>query len=192
MSLEPLKKPPELDRAVTAFVGLGSNLGDKPEMFRKALQKMDQLPGTAAVALSPLYYSDPIDVDGGEFLNGVAGLQTTLSPYELWKSLEKIELSLGRTAKGEKRPRTIDLDILLHGDNVVDSSFLSIPHPRMAERAFVLRPLTDLSPEAAVPPKNMTVARLWEQLLDKDSLRPATDIKIAEFFTPELIDEGHR
>ncbi len=144
------------------------------------------------VALSPLYYSDPIDVDGGEFLNGVAGLQTTLSPFELWKSLEEIELSLGRTAKGEKRQRTIDLDILLHGGNVVDSSFLSIPHPRMAERTFVLRPLTDLSPETVVPPKNITVARLWERLLDKDGLRPATDIKIAELFTPELIDEGHR
>jgi 2-amino-4-hydroxy-6-hydroxymethyldihydropteridine diphosphokinase len=192
MSLEPSKKLPELDRAVTAFVGLGSNLGDKPEMFRKALQKMDQLPGTAVVALSPLYYSDPVDVDGGEFLNGVAGLQTTLSPFELWKSLEEIELSLGRTAKGEKRQRTIDLDILLHGDNVVDSSFLSIPHPRMAERAFVLRPLTDLSPEAVIPPKNITVARLWERLLDKDDLHPATDIKIAEIFAPELIDEGHR
>lgn len=192
MTSEAAQKLRGPDDPVAAFIGLGSNIGDRPGLFREAIRLMDRLPGTTVAALSPLYYTDPVEIDGEEFLNGVAHLQTTLAPERLWISLEKIELILGRTAKGEKRPRTIDLDLLVHGTHVVDSPSLSIPHPRMAGRAFVLRPFNDLAPEVMIPPGNRTVAQLWGRLVDKGGVRPATDLEPTEIMSATLIDEGRR
>lgn len=192
MISEPAKKPRERDESVAAYIGLGSNIGDRLALFREALRLMDRLPGTTVAALSPMYYTDPVDIDGDEFLNGVARLQTTLAPEKLWTSLEEIESTLGRTAKGEKRSRTIDLDLLVHGTHVVDSPSLSIPHPRMAWRAFVLRPFNDLAPEVMIPPGNRTVAQLWEKLVDKGGVRPATDLQPIEIRSATMIDEGYR
>ena len=140
-------------------------------MFREAINKLRRLPGINEVILSPLYFTDPVGIDGEEFLNGAAQIQTTLSAVELWRTLERIELSLGRTAKNHKQPRTIDLDILLYGDSVVKMPQLSIPHIALAERGFVLRPLCDLAPQALVPPTGITVAELWDHLADKNGLR---------------------
>lgn len=140
-------------------------------MFREAMNKLRRVPGTAELVLSPLYFSDPVGMDGGEFLNGVARIRTTLPPIALWQEIERIEVSLGRTDKGRKRPRTIDLDLLLYGECVVKTPQLCIPHAALAERSFVLRPLCDLAPQALVPPAGVTVAELWEQLAGKDNLR---------------------
>ena len=173
--------PPSAGRGAEVFFGIGSNLGDRREMFRRALAEMFRIPQTHFVALSPLYYTDPVDGAGPEeFLNGVARLDTTLGPLELLGYIEIIEAMLGRKTKGDYGPRTIDLDILLFGDRVVDSARLVIPHPRMTERAFVLRPLDDLAPDFTVPPDGPTVAEFWRRLADKSGVRPATDIKITD------------
>ena len=163
----------------TAFVGMGSNLGDREEMFRRALAMMHDLPRTHVTGLSPLYYTKPEDGAGpGEFLNGVTRLETALSPSVLLTALEQIERTLGRMAKGDYQPRTIDLDLLLYGDRVLDSPPLVVPHPRMTRRAFVLQPLSDLAPATAIPPGILTAAEHLAQLGDSGTLRPATDVNL--------------
>jgi len=165
----------------TAYVGLGSNLGDRQEMFTQALAMMNQIPHTRVAALSALYSTDPEDGAGpGEFLNGVARLETALTPGELLTGLEQIERRLGRMSKGDYRPRTIDLDLLLFGDLILDSPPLVVPHPRLTTRAFVLRPLCDLAPGTLIPPKNMTAADYWARLTSRGSIRPAVGVNRTE------------
>jgi len=193
MSPEPKNNPPRPGAAEVAFIGMGSNLGDRRKMFRRALEMIGRLPQTKVVALSPLYYTDPADgIGGGEFLNGIARLATKLAPLELWRSLQEIEISLARKDKGKNRPRTIDLDLLLHGRRVLNSPALVIPHPRMTERAFILRPFLDLAPDAVVPPLNLTVAQLWRRLPDQSGVQPATDIEITEILPHVPTGEGQR
>jgi 2-amino-4-hydroxy-6-hydroxymethyldihydropteridine diphosphokinase len=192
MSPESPQQPPGHTPEVVAYIGLGSNLGSRHEMFRRALRLIESLPGVTLTTISPLYYTDPVGVAGAEFLNGVAGLRTTLTPPELWQALVNIELDLGRTAKGARQPRTIDLDVLVHGEQVVDSPQLQLPHPRLAERAFVLRPLHDVAAELIIPGLHRTVAQLWEQLPVKEGIRPAPAIPLAECTSTQPIDESHR
>ena len=191
MSSEPEHKPPHPLTTQTVYVGLGSNIDNRREMFRRALEMMDNIPDTKVTALSPLYYTDPIDCPGGgEFLNGVARLQTKLEPLEFWKSLAEVEIKLERKDKGKSRPRTIDLDVLLYGCLEFNSPSLVIPHPRIAGRAFVLRPLFDLAPDAVVPPDNLTVAELWQPAANKSGVRPAEDIEITEILPHRDTYEG--
>lgn len=129
------------------FVGLGANLGDREATLRSALQAMAQLPGTRVERVSPLYGSAPVDAGGPDYLNAVAALATTLTPQALLQALQAIEQSAGRERPYRNAPRTLDLDILWFGDQVIHTPTLTVPHPRMAERAFVLRPLADLVPE---------------------------------------------
>ncbi|WP_298210110.1 2-amino-4-hydroxy-6-hydroxymethyldihydropteridine diphosphokinase [Acidovorax sp.] len=129
------------------FVGLGANLGDREAALRSALQAMAQWPGTRVVRVSPLYRSAPVDAGGPDYLNAVAEIATTLTPEALLQALQSIEQSAGRERPYRNAPRTLDLDILWFGDRVIDTPELTVPHPRMAERAFVLRPLADLVPE---------------------------------------------
>ncbi len=193
MSSEPKNNPPCPKVAEAAFIGMGSNLGDRRKMFHRALEMIGRLPQTKVVALSPLYYTDPADgIGGGEFLNGVARLATKLAPLKLLKSLQEIETSLERKDKGKNRPRPIDLDLLLHGGRVLNSPALVIPHPRMAKRAFILRPLFDLAPDAVVPPLNLAVAQLWQRLTNQGGVRPATDIEITEILPHSPTGEGQR
>ncbi len=130
-----------------AYVGLGSNLGDREETIRAALAA---LPGV--VAVSELRETDPVGVvDQPAFLNGAAALETRLSPRELLDTLLAVEQQLGRERRERWGPRTIDLDLLLYGAETVSEPGLTVPHPRLHERRFALEPLVELDPELAIP-----------------------------------------
>lgn len=129
-----------------AYVGLGANLGEREAALRQALAALGQCPGTRVLRVSPLYGSAPVDASGPDYLNAVAEVATTLAPEALLQALQAIEQSAGRERPYRNAPRTLDLDILWFGDQVIGSPALTVPHPRMDERAFVLRPLADLVP----------------------------------------------
>lgn len=137
--------------AERVFVGLGANLGDPRATLARALEALARLPQTRLVAASPLYRSAPVDARGPDFLNAVAELSTTLGPRDLLLALQSIEQTQGRERPYRHAPRTLDLDLLLYGQRVVDEPGLTVPHPRLHQRAFVLRPLADLAPELEHP-----------------------------------------
>jgi 2-amino-4-hydroxy-6-hydroxymethyldihydropteridine diphosphokinase len=130
-----------------AYVGLGSNLGDREATIRRAIAA---LPGVLAV--SELRETDPVGVTAQPaFLNGAIALETELSPRELLETLLAVERQLGRERRERWGPRTIDLDVLLYGGETVDEPGLTVPHPRLHERRFALEPLAELDPELVVP-----------------------------------------
>ena len=134
-----------------AFVGLGANLGDPQAALSDALERIARLPGTRLVAQSRRYRSAPVEADGPDFFNAVAELQTTLEPLELLRELQAIEHHHGRQRPFVNAPRTLDLDLLLYADRVLASDELTLPHPRMHRRAFVLLPLAELDPVIVAP-----------------------------------------
>jgi len=137
---------------VSAFVGLGANLDDPREQVRRAFGELAQLPKSELVAKSSLWRSAPVGyANQPEFVNAVAKLETGLSADDLLAELQKVEAAHGRERSFPNAPRTLDLDLLLYGDEVRDSPRLKLPHPRMHERAFVLRPLVEISPDAVIP-----------------------------------------
>ncbi len=138
---------PQARARVSVFIGLGANLGERKATLRTALTAIGQLPGTQLLRVSPLYGSAPVDAGGPDYLNAVAELATTLTPQALLQALQSIEQSAGRERPYRNAPRTLDLDILWFGNQVINTPELTVPHPRMAERAFVLRPLADLAPD---------------------------------------------
>jgi len=138
---------PRATPTVSVFIGLGANLGDREATLRAALAAIGRLPGTQLLRVSPLYGSAPVDAGGPDYLNAVAEATTTLAPEALLQALQSIEQAAGRERPYRNAPRTLDLDILWFGDCVMDTPALTVPHPRMAERAFVLRPLADLVPD---------------------------------------------
>ena len=135
--------------AVTAFIGIGGNLGQARATVLAAIEVLAQLPQTQLIARSPLYGSAPLgaNADGPTYVNAVAQLHTRLSADQLLNELHRIEQQYGRERTYKNAPRTLDLDILLYGDAIMNSDTLTIPHPRMHERAFVLYPLFDLKPD---------------------------------------------
>lgn len=151
---------------VQAFIGIGSNLGDRLAHCRAALERLALLPGTTLKRVSPFLESEPQEgVEGGLFLNGVAEIATSLSPRELLGYLQSIEAALGRAP--DHRPgtaRTMDLDILLFGDTVMDEPGLTIPHPRLAKRRFVLAPLVALAPALRHPVLKVPATELLRRL----------------------------
>jgi 2-amino-4-hydroxy-6-hydroxymethyldihydropteridine diphosphokinase len=137
-----------------AYIGLGANLGDREATIRAALALLGAEPGISVVGVSRLRETDPVGfVDQPRFLNGAAAVETTLGPRELLDRLLAIERRLGRRRGEGPRfgPRPIDLDLLLFGGEIVAEPGLRIPHPRLAERAFVLEPLAELAPDLVVP-----------------------------------------
>jgi 2-amino-4-hydroxy-6-hydroxymethyldihydropteridine diphosphokinase len=137
-----------------AYVGLGANLGDRERTIRRALELLDVEEGIELVAVSTLRETDPVGyADQPPFLNGAAAVDTELAPRELLERLLEVERELGRVrAEGPRYgPRTIDLDLLLYGDLVVDEPGLTVPHPRLAERRFALEPLHELDPDLRLP-----------------------------------------
>ena len=136
----------EGERPALVYVGLGANLGEREAALRSALAAIGQLPGTRVTRVSPLYGSAPVDAGGPDYLNAVAELPTALAPQPLLQALQSIEQAAGRQRPYRNAPRTLDLDILWFGGQAIDTPELTVPHPRMAERAFVLRPLADLVP----------------------------------------------
>ena len=131
-----------------AYVGLGANLGDRAAMLRAALEQLAAEPGLEVVAVSPVRETEPVGYhDQPRFLNAAAAVETELPPRELLDRLLGIERRLGRTREGPRfGPRTIDLDLLLYGDEQIDEPGLEVPHPRLHERLFVLEPLLELDP----------------------------------------------
>jgi 2-amino-4-hydroxy-6-hydroxymethyldihydropteridine diphosphokinase len=140
---------------LSAWIGLGSNLGDGPAVLRSALKRLQGLPKTRLLRCSSLYRSEPWgDPDQPPFTNAVAELETGLEPTELLTALLEIESQMGRV-RGDRRwgPRLIDLDLLLFDDRVMDLPELTLPHPLMHQRAFVLVPLAELDDGLLVPGK---------------------------------------
>lgn len=135
-----------------AYVGLGANLGEPRRQLLAALEDLGRIPGTRVAARSSLYRSAPIGyADQPDFVNAVAMLDTELRPAELFAALQQIERRYGRERSFPNAPRTLDLDLLLYGGEQIDTPALSVPHPRMHERAFVLAPLLELDSAAVIP-----------------------------------------
>lgn len=149
----------------SAFVAIGGNLGDARATVLRAMDDLDALPQTRVGARSSLYRSAPVDATGPDFINAVVAIDTALTPHELLAALQRIELDAGRERPYRNAPRTLDLDLLLYGDEVLDTPLLTLPHPRMTQRAFVLRPLAEIapgrvSPEALAQVADQPIARL--------------------------------
>ncbi len=142
-----------LSQKVRAYVGLGANLGDREGTIRRALALLGSRPGIDVAAVSTLRETDPVGyLDQPRFLNGAAALDTTLPARALLATLLDVERELGRTRDGPRLgPRTLDLDLLLYGEETLAEPGLAVPHPRLHERAFVLEPLAELDPELVVP-----------------------------------------
>jgi len=136
-----------------AFVGLGANLGDREATLRRAVELLAADPEIELVAVSTLRETDPVGyLDQPRFLNGAVEVETTLLPRELLDRLLGVERALGRERTGPRfGPRTIDLDLLLYGEEQVDEPGLRVPHPRLHERGFALEPLAELDPALVVP-----------------------------------------
>jgi len=144
-----------------AHVALGANLDDPAATLRAAFDALAALPGTRLVARSALYRSAPVGVSGQpDYLNAVAALDTQLSAPALLAALLAIETARGRTRDYHHAPRTLDLDLLLYADEVIDQPGLAVPHPRMHERAFVLVPLAEIAPAAVIPGRGPVAALL--------------------------------
>lgn len=147
-----------------AYVALGANLGDREGTVRRALALLESRPGVTVVRASTLRETEPWGpVPQPRYVNGVVALDTTLDPRSLLEVLLGVEQDLGRVRGERFGPRTIDLDLLLHGDTVLDEPGLELPHPRLHERVFVLEPLAELDPEVVVPgrgPVTEILARL--------------------------------
>ncbi len=131
---------------VTAYIGLGANLGDAAHAVRCALQSLRQTAGIRQVRASSLYRSAPVDSSGPDYINAVAEVTTTLTAPGLLCALQRIEQAAGRERPYLNAPRTLDLDVLLYGDARITSPHLTVPHPRMGQRAFVLVPLKEIAP----------------------------------------------
>jgi 2-amino-4-hydroxy-6-hydroxymethyldihydropteridine diphosphokinase len=153
-----------------AFVGLGANLGDARSTLAQALTELAALPDSRLVAASSFWRSAPVDASGPDFINAVAELDTALAPLALLHALQAIEQRHGRERPYRHAPRTLDLDLLLYGTCQIDSPELTLPHPRLHERAFVLRPLAELAPALVHPTQGAIaalLARTRDQTLEK-------------------------
>ncbi len=161
-----------------AFVAIGGNLGDRAATVGQALQALAALPNTHLLAISTAYDSDPVGfADQPPFLNLVAAIETQLSPHTLLGACLEIENSLGRVRKERNGPRTCDLDLIFHGTTRLDQPGLTLPHPRWAERSFVVFPLRDLlqmAPLANEPRWDWLRAEVARTKVTQDGLRPWT------------------
>ncbi|MCX5579065.1 2-amino-4-hydroxy-6-hydroxymethyldihydropteridine diphosphokinase [Kaistia terrae] len=141
---------------IDAYLGLGSNLGDREAMLRAAIAALDATPGVRVTAISSLYETPPWGpVPQGPYLNACVGIATSLSARKVLELSLAIERDHGRERAIRWGPRTLDIDVLLYGDEAIDEEGLIVPHPRMAERAFVLVPLAEIAPELMIEGKTI-------------------------------------
>jgi 2-amino-4-hydroxy-6-hydroxymethyldihydropteridine diphosphokinase len=156
---------------ITAYVALGGNEGDRLDYLERAVGEMAG--HLTLTALSPIYETEPIGfTHQGWFLNAVVAIETALSPQELLAILQAVERKLGKATPFPNGPRPIDLDILLYGDEVLDQVNLIVPHPRLHEREFVMRPLAGLAGSSIVPMQGKTVRQLLNELSSTAEVRP--------------------
>jgi 2-amino-4-hydroxy-6-hydroxymethyldihydropteridine diphosphokinase len=149
--------------AETAYIALGSNLGDSAATVREAIRELDGLPSTKLVRSSSLYRTAAIaDTPQPDYVNAVAEISSSLAPAALLAGLLDIEARHGRRRTEPNAPRTLDLDLLLYGSETVDLPGLRVPHPRMHQRAFVLAPLVEIAPEVCIPGHGLARAALAE------------------------------
>jgi len=149
-----------------AYVGIGSNVGDRAETIDRAVRALAQTAGITVAAVSPLAETDPVGGPQGQgaFLNGALALDTSLEPEALLDALQAVERDLGRRRADRWGPRTIDLDLLLYDERIIAHGRLTVPHPRLRERRFVLEPLAAIAPEAVDPITGRSVRGLLEDL----------------------------
>ena len=136
---------------VCAYIGIGANLGAAALQVRQAIAALGNLPHTRLSGCSSLYASAPLDAGGDDYVNAVARIDTGLAAQDLLLALQALEMAAGRARPYFNAPRTLDLDLLLYGEEKIDSAMLTVPHPRMLQRAFVLVPLLEIDPLAEVP-----------------------------------------
>ena len=151
---------------MTAYIALGANLGDRERNIRSAIELLNQTPLVRVTKVSALMENPAVGGPLGSppFLNAAAELQTTLSAPALMKRLLEIENELGRVRRERWGPRPIDLDLLLYANQIIDTPGLTVPHPRMAEREFVLAPLVEIAPNAVHPIERLTIGQMLENL----------------------------
>ena len=149
---------------VSVFVGLGSNLGQSQEEVSHAISQLNGLPETQVVSCSSFYQSAPHEATGPDYINAVVLIQTRLNAHALLGQFQAIEDAAGRERPYRNAPRTLDVDMLLYGEAVIQSEHLTVPHPRMQTRAFVMLPLSELAPEK-VPAK--LLVQLGDQAIRK-------------------------
>ena len=155
-----------------AYIGFGSNCGDREHYILSALHMLMSSPSSQVRRISSLYESKPVEGVGGSlFLNGVVKMSTSLEPEDLLIYLQTVESSLGRDMDRRSGPRTIDLDILLYGDRVVQTPTLTIPHPKMARRSFVLLPLIEIEPDVVHPLEGRKISDLVPRLEEPAAIR---------------------
>lgn len=157
----------------TVYIGIGSNLGDPYENCIRAVEAIRENPLCEIVAVSPFYRTEPVGIDGGGwFINAVLCINTSLSPAEIIGTLLEIEKEMGRTRSGEKwESRIIDLDVLLIGSEIINDKNLTVPHPHMHTRRFVMAPMTDIAPDFVHPVLGKSMADLLDEI-------PAVDQEI--------------
>lgn len=157
-------------RPVTAYVGLGANLGDARGTVQRAIVALGSIESTRLIAQSSLFRTAPIDATGDDYVNAVVQLETTLDAVTLFGHLQRIEQVFGRERPFANAPRTLDLDLLLFGQQRINSADLTVPHPRVTERAFTLIPLLQLDPLLAIPgrgPAHQFVVQVAGQVINK-------------------------
>lgn len=160
---------------VECAIALGSNQGDSLDILSKSLTALNQIPGIVLNAISSWYITKPVGTvePQADYLNGCALLSAEQTPEELLNILQATEIQFGRTSKGTLQPRTLDLDLLLYGDLVLNTPLLTIPHPRMMERAFVLVPLAEIASDWIEPTSNSKIAKLLSSV-DTSGVKPYT------------------
>jgi 2-amino-4-hydroxy-6-hydroxymethyldihydropteridine diphosphokinase len=156
---------------VATYIGIGSNLGDRRDFCARALGLLGMLPQSRLVGYSSAYETEPVGDVGGPFLNLVARVDTDLPAWRLLQILKETEQGLGRDLDRRSGPRTMDLDLLFYGDQVIHDQGLIVPHPRLHVRRFVLAPLTELAPAFRHPVLGETVASLLAGLKDPHAVR---------------------
>lgn len=168
---------------VEAYIGIGSNLGDRRDLCSRALGLLGMLPYSRLIAYSSAYETEPVGRVGGSFLNLVARVDTELPVRRLMLILEETERGLGRNLEERTGPRTMDLDLLFYGDRIIHDGDLVVPHPRLHERRFVLTPLAELTRNFLHPVLGQTVSTILAALRDPHEVRRLEDAVIP--WTPE-------